>query len=36
LFDRPLAARTLNDFWTRRWNLPFVEMNRRLFMRRGS
>jgi hypothetical protein len=32
LFDRPLAARTLNEFWTRRWNLPFVEMNRRLFM----
>jgi hypothetical protein len=32
LFDRPLAARTLNDFWTRRWNLPFVEMNRRLVL----
>lgn len=32
LFERPLASRSVNDFWTRRWNLAFVEMNRRLFM----
>lgn len=32
LFDNPLAARTLSDFWTKRWNLAYVEMNRRLFM----
>ena len=32
LFDRPLASETLSDFWTRRWNLAYVEMNRRLFL----
>lgn len=32
LFERPLASLSLSDFWTRRWNLAFVEMNRRLFM----
>lgn len=32
LFERPLASTSLNEFWTRRWNLAFVEMNRRLFM----
>lgn len=32
LFDRPLASATLSDFWTRRWNLAYVEMNRRLFL----
>lgn len=31
LFDSPLASGSLNDFWTRRWNRPFVEMNRLLF-----
>lgn len=32
LFDQPLAAKSLNDFWTRRWNIAYVEMNRRLFV----
>jgi alginate O-acetyltransferase complex protein AlgI len=32
LFDRPLASRSLFEFWTRRWNLAFVEMDRRLFL----
>jgi hypothetical protein len=32
LFDCPLAARSLADFWTRRWNRPFVEMDRLLFL----
>lgn len=32
LFDSPLASRSLRDFWTHRWNRPFVEMNRLLFM----
>lgn len=31
LFDAPLQSRSLNDFWTLRWNRPFVEMNRLLF-----
>src|SRR5262249_19988847 len=30
LFDRPWAAVSLNDFWSGRWNLAFVEMNRGL------
>jgi hypothetical protein len=33
LFDRPWAARSLDNFWSRRWNLVFVEMNRKLFLR---
>jgi len=33
LFDRPWATRSLGEFWGRRWNLAFVEMNRRLFLR---
>jgi hypothetical protein len=31
LFDKPLASASLADFWTKRWNLPFVEMDRILF-----
>lgn len=31
LFDAPLRSRSLNDFWSRRWNRPFVEMNQLLF-----
>jgi alginate O-acetyltransferase complex protein AlgI len=33
LFDRPWAARSLSEFWGRRWNLVFVEMNQRFFLR---
>jgi hypothetical protein len=33
LFDRPWASRSLAEFWGGRWNLAFVEMNRRLFLR---
>jgi hypothetical protein len=32
LFNRPFAAETLNEFWTKRWNTAFVEMDRRLFL----
>lgn len=31
LFDRPWAARRLIDFWSKHWNLAYVEMNRFLF-----
>src|SRR5256885_2784179 len=34
LFERPWAAASLAEFWSRRWNLAFVEMNRRLLLRR--
>jgi alginate O-acetyltransferase complex protein AlgI len=33
LFDRPWRSRSLAEFWSRRWNLAFVEMNQRLFLR---
>ena len=33
LFDRPWAAKSLTEFWSRRWNLAFVEMNRHLLLR---
>ena len=32
LFERSLSSETLSDFWTRRWNLAYVEMNRRVFL----
>lgn len=32
LFTNPLASRGLRDFWSHRWNRPFVEMNRVLFL----
>lgn len=33
LFDRPLRSQGVGEFWSSRWNLPFVEMNR-LFITR--
>ena len=33
LFDRPYAAASLGDFWSRRWNLGFVGMNHLFFAR---
>ena len=32
LFDQPLSSSGLRDFWSRRWNRPFVEMNRIIFL----
>jgi alginate O-acetyltransferase complex protein AlgI len=33
LFDQPWKSTSLRDFWSNRWNRPFVEMNRALFFR---
>jgi alginate O-acetyltransferase complex protein AlgI len=33
LFDRPWAAASLTEFWSRRWNLAFTDMNQRLLLR---
>lgn len=33
LFRAPERAESLADFWSKRWNLPFVEMDRLLFLR---
>ena len=33
LFRAPEKSQSLADFWSRRWNLPFVEMDRLLFLR---
>ena len=33
LFDRPLHSATLTEFWGKRWNRAFVEMNQILFLR---
>ncbi len=32
LFTDPMASRSLRDFWSLRWNRPFVEMNQLLFV----
>lgn len=34
LFDNPLAADGLCDFWSRRWNRPFSDLNRLLLVGR--
>lgn len=33
LFRAPEQSESLADFWSKRWNLPFVEMDRLLFLR---
>jgi hypothetical protein len=33
LFDRPYLATSLRDFWSVRWNLAFVDMNKIFIMR---
>ncbi len=32
LFDAPWRSESLTDFWSRRWNRPFVEMDRIFFL----
>ena len=32
LFNDPLAAKSPRDFWSKRWNVPFADMNRLLFL----
>lgn len=33
LFNEPLKSTSLRDFWSNRWNLAFVEMDRILFLK---
>jgi len=33
LFEEPFKSTSLSDFWSRRWNLAFVEMDRILFLK---
>ena len=33
LFEDPLKSNSLREFWGARWNIAFVEMDRRLFIR---
>lgn len=35
LFDNPLASSGLRDFWSRRWNRPFSDLNRLLLVGRN-
>lgn len=32
LFSNPFSSKSLRDFWSHRWNRPFVEMNQVLFL----
>lgn len=32
LFEQPWQSTSLRDFWNKRWNIAFVEMNRQVFM----
>lgn len=32
LFEQPWRSSSLRDFWNKRWNIAFVEMNRQVFM----
>lgn len=32
LFEQPWRSTSLRDFWNKRWNIAFVEMNRQVFM----
>jgi alginate O-acetyltransferase complex protein AlgI len=32
LFEQPMRSRTLGEFWSKRWNLAFVEMDKILFL----